>query len=215
MYGNYSRDGMKNKRYSMSFTTASLLRTESVTLATVYLDLRDWTLVREKVASENLLQARTLNTSRRFCSEIISRLKTLSDAEIGFLTKGTFSDQGYILWLAICRRYEFIADFAVEVLRERFCSLKTDLHQEDYDAFFNLKSEWHPELDSLSPATRKKLRQVLFKMLRESDFLSKDMTIKAAMLSPEILEVLSLRNHQDTQFFPAFDGAVKRGTVGE
>ncbi len=199
----------------MSFTTASLLRMESVTLATVYLDLRDWKLVREKVVSENLLQARTLNTSRRFCSEIISRLKTLSDAELEFLIKGSFSDQGYILWLAICRRYKFIADFAVEVLRERFCSLKTDLHQEDYEVFFHLKSEWHPELEALRPATRKKLRQVLFKILREVDFLNKDKTIKAAMLSHDILEILSLKNYLDIQFFPIFNGAMKRGSVGE
>lgn len=206
---------MKSEKYSMSFTTASLLRMESVALAAVYLDLRDWKIVREKVVSENLLQARTLNTSQRFCSEIVSRLKTLSDAELEFLVKGIFSDQGYILWLAVCRRYKFIADFAVEVLRERFCSLKTDLHLEDYEAFFHLKSEWHPELDTLTPATSKKLRQVLFKILREVDFLNEDKTIKAAMLSPEILEVFSLRDYLDIQFFPIFDRTLRRGDVGE
>jgi len=206
---------MQNKRYSMSFTTASLLHMESVSLATVYLALNDWKIVREKVVSENLLQARTLNTSQRFCSEIVSRLKTLNDAEIELLVRGTSSDQGYILWLAVCRRYKFIAEFAVEVLRERFCSLKTDLHQENYDAFFHLKSEWHQELDDLRPTTRKKLRQVLFKMLREVDFLSGDNTINAAMLSPQFLDILSLKNYQDIQFFPVFDKSLRRKNVGK
>jgi len=206
---------MKNKRYSMSFTTGSLFYKESLILATLYLESNDWKVVREKVVSGNVLQARTLNTLQRVCREIISRLKTLSAHELALLINTNPLDQGYLLWLALCRRYEFLADFAVEVLRERFISLKTDLHIEDYEIFFNRKSEWHPELNEIRPATRKKLRQVLFKILREVDLLGSDNTIKAALLSPRLAEIIVSGNCQEIQLFPIFDVSLRSDEVGK
>ena len=196
---------MKPERYSLSFTTGSLFHRESVELAALFLNLGDWNAVRGKVISGNLLQARTLNTLKRVCREIISRLKTLDPRQIDLLVHGSVQEQGYLLWIAVCRRYQFIADFAVEVIRERYISLKMDLHYEDFDSFFNRKSEWHPELDEIRPATRNKLRQVLFKILREADLLTTDNTIHAAMLSPRLLEVIPRGSHQDILIFPVFE----------
>ena len=156
----------------MSFTTGSLFHCESVKLAALYLELGDWNAVRDKVISNNLLQTRTLNTLKRVCREVISRLKTLSIEELDFLVEVNPQEQGYLLWLATCRQYRFIADFAIEVLRERYITLKTDVNHEDFDSFFNRKSEWHTELDVIQPTTRNKLRQVLFRILREAGLLA-------------------------------------------
>lgn len=69
---------MSNDRYSMSFTTGSLFYRESVNMAKLYLDLGDWGSVRDKVIAENLLQARAINSLKRVCNEIVSRLKTMN-----------------------------------------------------------------------------------------------------------------------------------------
>ena len=161
----------------------------------------------KRCLAENLLQARTLNTLKRVCREVISRLKTLDARELDLLVATNPREQGYLLWLAVCRRYRFIAEFAVEVMRERFITFKTDLTHADFDTFFNGKSEWYVELAQLRSTTRKKLRQVLFKILREADLLSANNTIKAAMLSPGLVEVISQGNRQDVFFFPAFESA--------
>ncbi len=200
---------MNNDRYSMSFTTGSLFHHESVKLTQLYLELKDWNAVRDKVLSENLLQARTRNTSKRVCSEIISRLKNLSFNVLGLLVEANPQEQGYLLWLAFCRRYRFVADFAIEVLRERYITLKTDLSYEDFDSFFNKKSEWHPELDEIRPDTRIKLRQILFKILREAELLSTNNMINAAMLSPRILRSITDGNRRDILFFPAFESDLR------
>jgi len=200
---------MSNDRYIMSFSTGGLFHRESVKLVELYLDLYDWESVRDKVIAENLLQTRTLNTLKRVCREIGSRLKTLSQSELEFFVEGNHHEQAYILWLAICRRYRFIADFAIEVLRERFITLKTDLNYEDFDSFFNRKSEWHMELDEITPATRGKLRQVLFKMLREADLLTANNIINAAMLSPRLLELIHQGSRRDVLFFPVFESDLK------
>ena len=196
---------MKNDRYSMSFTTGSLFYRESVRLAMLFVDLNDWNVVRNTVIADNVLQTRTLNTSKRFCREIISRLKTLSGQELELLVNGTSQEQAYILWVAICRRYTFIGDFAVEVIRERFISLKVDLNYEDFEAFIHKKSESHSEIDSIQPSTRSKLRQVLFKMLREAELLTVNNIINAALLSSRLVRVIVKHQRQDLLFFPMFE----------
>ena len=200
---------MSNNRYCMSFTTGSLFPCESVKLAILYLEFDDWDKVRDKVIAENLLQTRTLNTLKRICREILSRLRTLSRSELEFIVEGTHQEQAYLLWLAVCRRYQFIADFSVEVLRERYITLKSDLNYEDFDSFFNRKSEWHLELDEIQPTTRSKLRQVLFKMLRDADLLTSNNMINAAMLSPRLLDLISHGSCRDILYFPIFESDLK------
>jgi hypothetical protein len=193
----------------MSFTTGGLFHRESVQLAALYLSLGDWDSVRDKVITKNLLQSRTLNTLTRVCREIISRLKTLSPDELKFLIEGSHQEQAHLLWLAVCRRYRFIADFAVEVLHERYITLKTDLAYEDFDSFFNKKSEWHSELEDIRPATRSKLRQVLFKILREADLVASNNMINATLLSPRLLEAIRQSSPRDIMCFPVFESDLK------
>jgi hypothetical protein len=133
----------------------------------------------------------------------------LSLSELNFLVQGSHQEQAYLLWLAVCRRYRFIAYFAIEVIRERYFTLKSDLTREDFDSFFNRKSEWHLELDKITPATRSKLRQVLFKILRESDLLTANNIIQAAMLSPRLMELIKQDGGTDVLYFPIFESDVK------
>lgn len=201
---------MNNDRYNMSFTAGSLFHGESVNIAKLYLDHGDWNVVRDMVIADNLLQARTLSTLKRICREILSRIQTLSHDTLEFFVEGNSQEQGYLLWLAICRRYNFIADFAVEVLRERYISLKADVTYEDFDSFFNRKSEWHCELDDLAQTTREKLRQILFKMLRQADLLAVNNTINAAMLSPRLLELILQGDRRDILYFPVNESYLRR-----
>lgn len=196
---------MNNNRYSLSFTSATLLYRESITVAELFFELKDWSKVRTAVIADNLLQVRTQNTSQRFCSEITSRLKKLTLQELELLVQGTSKEQVHLLWVALCRRYTLIGDFAVEIIRERFISLKVDLNTEDFEAFIHKKSERHDELATINPTTRNKLRQVLFKMLREADLIRADNTINAVLLSPRLVKLIAQHQRQDLLFFPVFE----------
>ena len=191
--------------YKLSFTAAPLLQQESVKLAELFLECKDWDMVRDEVLSKNLLQARTQSSLRRICQEVIPRLGTLSQDELDLLVQGSSQEQVQLLWVAVCRQYRFVAEFAVEVLRERYLSMKGDVQLVDFDSFFNQKSEWHPELENLSFSTRNKLRQVLFRIMREADLLARNNTINAVMLSPRVVDVLSRNNPRDLSFFPMPD----------
>lgn len=208
-----TRPQMPQARYSVSFTTGALYLRESISVTELYLQTHNWKDTRDQVISENLLQARTRNTLNRVCREIVSRLRTLSDSELSFLPIATFQDQRYLLWVAFCRRYRLVADFAVEVLHERYLSLQIDLNPTDFDAFFNRKAEWHPELDQVRAATRNKLRQVVFKVLRDAELLTAENQIIQAHPSAPLAELLSRANRRDLLLFPSPEiGAVGAGS---
>lgn len=192
----------------MSFTAGALLQSESVTIAKLYLELGSWNEVKDKAITNNVLQSRAVSTLKRISYEIISRLSTLTSEELILLVNSSQKDQAYLIWMAVCRHHKFIADFATEVLRERFITFKPDLQYSDFDVFFNRKCDWHSELDGLSISTKKKLRQVLFKMLREADFLDGKNNIQATILSPRLLDVIERSGGRDIMYFTVSEDAV-------
>ena len=194
--------------YSMSFSTGTLFRQPSILIAKLYAELGDWSAIRTKVLKNNLLQSRTNNTANRVCSEIISRLKGLTPDQMLILTDGFPKDQGYILWAAVCKRYRFIHDFAVEVVHEKFLSMDLQLTHGDYDVFFNQKAEWHAEIVRIKASTRNKLRQVVFKMLRECELLSKGQMIIPTLLSPAMRQCIQDDPDLTLAIFPVEDRKV-------
>jgi len=64
------------------------------------------------------------------------------------------------------------------------------LSDQDYTVFFDTKAEWHEELENLKDSTKKKLKQVLFRTLREAEITSSDNIIIPSILSKRIAQVL-------------------------
>lgn len=188
--------------YSFSFTTGSLFFQESVEVATLFLRLRNWTSVRDAVLTDNLLHFKTTNSLKRVYREVASRLKLLCEAELNLLVCGTAQEQAHVLWIAVCRRYQLIADFAREVVRERYINFKTTLDHGDFDVFFNRKAEWHSELDRVADTTRVKGRQIVFKMLKEVGLLTFDCYINSTILSARLLQSLPAQRREDVFWFP-------------
>jgi hypothetical protein len=201
---------MTFKTYRLSFTTGSLLRQESLQLAQAYLQNPDWKHVRTVTLAQNLLQMRTLKSAQRVCSEIISRLKTLNTSQLALLVQTDQRNQNYLLWLALCRRYPLIADFATEVLREKFITLKGELHPADFELFFGRKAEWHQELEQVKAVTRRKACQTLLRTLREADLLSIRGGIRPALPEQTILTAIYQDNPADLLVFPIFEADIKR-----
>ena len=106
-----------SSRYALSFTSGGLLSNEAAVLGPVYGEYRDWNRVRDRAVAENLLQTRTRSASVRTVREVIKRLSTLTDREVMMLTEVTAAERGHLMLAAACRRYEFIGEFAEEVLR--------------------------------------------------------------------------------------------------
>jgi BrxA len=190
------------RRYALSFTTGALLAREAALLAPVYIEQRDWEQVRARAVKDNLLQARTHRTGVRLASETVQRISALADCEVDLLIEATTSERAHLMWAAACRRYEFIGDFAEEVVRERFLLLAPTLDYQDFDGFVRAKTLWHEELAKLKESTVQRLRSNVFKMLREAELLSKAGAIMPAVLSERVSAVLSAHSPSDLRFFP-------------
>ena len=199
-------------RYALSFTTGALLAREGALLAPAYIEQRDWERVRDEAVGSNLLQSRTYSTGVRLVRETVKRLSTLSDDEVALLVEATASERAHLMWVAACRRYELIGEFAEEVLRERYLTLASTLGYEDFDSFVRTKALWHEELVAIKESTLQKLRSNVFKMLQEADLLSPAGHILPVVLSERVVARLSGRKLSDLRFFPT-QTATEQGTA--
>jgi len=187
-----------------------LYYSESLLLLELYEQTKNWDDVYTFALEKNTLQYRVSSTAKRVLKEITSRLKTLTEQELLLLRNGSPSEQKYLLWLSICRRYSFIRDFAVEVIRERFLTLKYDLPIEEFESFYNAKEQWHKELEKITDSSRYKQRTVVYKMLREADIIDSNRFILPAILSNDLISVISKHNPDDLMIFPISDIDLQR-----
>jgi hypothetical protein len=193
---------MKTDQYKLSFTGAGLSISGSIKIAEVYLQIKDWDAVKEKVKTENLLQARTQSSGQRTFQELAPRLQQLTAEQLELLVEGNHQEQKQILWFAVCSRYAYIREFAIEVVHEKYQSLDYELTEFNYDAFFNRKADWHDELDRLRETTKTKIKTVLFRMLREAGLISKDHVIIPTVLSSRMVELLAPDSPARLHIFP-------------
>lgn len=193
---------MKTDQYKLSFTGAGLSISGSIKIAQVYLQIKDWDAVKEKVKTENLLQARTQSSVQRTFQELAPRLQQLTAEQLELLVEGNHQEQKQILWFAVCSRYAYIREFAIEVVHEKYQSLDYELTEFNYAAFFNRKADWHDELDRLRETTKTKIKTVLFRMLREAGLISKDHVIIPTVLSSRMIELLAPDSPARLHIFP-------------
>ena len=189
-------------RYRLSFSVGGLFLQGASIGAGLYLELRDWRAVRAAIDADNLLQARTVASAKRVGRELVQRLAELTDDELRLLLDATAAERGHLMWVAACRRYVLIGEFAEEVVRERFLLFARSLAPEHFESFVRAKSMWHEELSSLTDPTLRKLRTTVFLMLREAGLLSESGEILASVLSPRVTRELQKRVPSDGRFFP-------------
>ena len=199
-----STTSQKHDRYALSFTSGALLTREAVIAVPLFLEVRDWNTVRDRLRAENLLQARTASSGFRLAREVAQRLAVLTDAELDLLQDASPSERGHLMWIAACRRYAFIGDFAEEVVRERFILLTPTLGYDDFDSFVHGKALWHPELAEVKDSTMQKLRSTVFRMLTEAGLLIGDEIVHAP-LSERVRDALDAQVQSDVRFLPARD----------
>ena len=127
----------------------------------------------------------------------------MNEEELSYLVEDADRpDQQALLWLATCRAYRFVREFATEVIHDRFLSFKLELPLESFDVLFEAKAEWDEGLNGISATTRAKLRQVLFRMMREANVITPESRILAAYVSPQLAAMLARNCPSDLDLFP-------------
>ena len=170
------------KKYKIGFTRPALLR-ETVLVAQIYCEQANWDCTKRVLLSENLLQARTQRSGDILFSEVQSRLKLLSTDQISVLAADHTADVSQLVWIILCKRHSFIADFTLEVMIHAVSAGREGVDYDDYGYFFNSKTDWHPELEAVSDKTRSNARQALFQMMRQCNLINEGNQFIPQMIS--------------------------------
>lgn len=192
-----------DKSYKMSFVVGGLFLNESIDVARLHDPSEQWDATLLRAFDEGITSLPKAASRRRTLREIVNRISTLNETELEFFAEvADRADQQALLWLAVCREYRFVREFATEVIGERFLSLQLNLPLESFDTFFAAKAEWNDGLVAISPATRSKLRQVLFRIMREAGVITRDSRILAGHISPRLKALVEEHSPTDLLLFP-------------
>ena len=119
------------------------------------------------------------------------------------MVESDLTSQKQIAFLSVCKAHPFIRDFVVEVLREKLLIFDDELTDGEYISFYRRKNEVHPEMDSLTMITQKKVRQVTLKILEQAGIID-DINLK--QIQPQIIseKVVQAIAFQDRQWLKIF-----------
>ena len=191
------------KSYTFGITAAAFLYRDSVLLAQLYLEHRNWDLVKDTIFNDNLLQIRTLAAQKRIYSEAYTRVKQLSDEAMEILATGIRDEQCQIIWYAICMKYDFVREFALEVLAEKVIRQEFEITVADFNLYFNTKADIYEKLADISEGSRKKLQTNLFRMLVSSGITDSDMILRLMIVSPRVRELIISEGILSPTIFPS------------
>ena len=174
-------------------------------LARIYREKTNWTETVQTALDENLLQRNTLASRRRILREVRQRLVTLHDSTIAGFPEASPEEKRAIALLAVCKCYPFVFSFIRDVLREKLAVFDNELTLSDFHSFWNALSVKHPELDEITVNSRKKLRQVLFRILAEAGLLksTRNPVITPIFLTPVLEGILRTEGPQFREAFLA------------
>ena len=192
----------KRIKYRLSFGTGNAYLNESNLILKKYLENKNWRETEKYSIENNILQTNTLSSEKRIFREISLRLRSLSLEEQEFFIRSNYVDQSILIWISICRTYKFIGDFASMIISEKFNTYQVELNYNDFNYFYEQQKVLHKELNLLKDSTRKKLRQVIFRIMKDLNMLSQTNEITPLLPSIDLREISSLTRKDLKLFLP-------------
>lgn len=192
-----------SKSYRMSFSVGGLMVNESIALVRHCNINESWAVARDRLMGQGISSFPKLASRTRILKEVFDRIQHLSVAEREYLLEDADrTEQLALIWLAICRTYRFVREFAVEVIHERYQSWRLTLGHESFDRFLAEKADIDPAIAKLSSSTCAKLRQVLFRILHEAGILGDEDRIQPIWLSARVKTLIAEEDPKDLLIFP-------------
>ena len=162
-----------SQKYKLSFTSVPLRLIEMVKIAkyAVENDITDFSLVKDSGIVYGSLKNSTL---KRHFRELRNRLEKLTPDQLQILINGDLNSQKQVAFLAVCKYYDFIRDFAIDVIRDKSLVYDYKINESDYNSFINNRIHFHPELEMFKDSTMKKAKQVAYQPpFPESEYLDR------------------------------------------
>lgn len=201
----------KQSKYSLAFTAASLRLNDMVKVAEIVIEkgMTDLRQIREIGVVFNSGKAQT---SDREFREIRKRLEYLTPDQMDILANGSLVSQKQIAFLAVCKHYDIIRDFAVDVILDKTMVYNYQINESDFNSFINSRIQTHPELETFSDSTLKKAKQVLFHILEQAGIINNavEKIIQPQLLHPRLVKAIAEDDPSWLRIFMMSDRDIKQ-----
>ena len=159
-----------------------------------------------QIAAENLFQYPTEKSITRMAKACVKRLQAMEDADLihAIATQPTEIAKQICLY-AMMKQSRLVWEFMLTVIGEKYRSKDSSFGRIDLNTYFIRLQEQDDTVASWSEGTITKLKQVLAKILVETEYLD---DIRADHLNPLYLHPILLnefRSHGDLAVLPAFN----------
>ena len=159
-----------------------------------------------QITAENLFQYPTEKSIARMAKACIKRLQAMEDADLihAIATQPTEIAKQICLY-AMMKQSRLVWEFMLTVIGEKYRSKDSSFGRIDLNTYFIRLQEQDDTVASWSEGTITKLKQVLAKILVETEYLD---DVRANHLNPVYLHPIlenAIRSHGDLAVLPAFN----------
>jgi|APSaa5957512622_1039677.scaffolds.fasta_scaffold118170_2 hypothetical protein len=182
----------KTTRYNASIVAASLLINDSRKIAELILQKpskEEWS---KALLSENILQKRSPLTIKKQAKVIRNRLELMTIDYCELINKGSQNLIKQALLAATVKQSHLLGDFIQQVVIRNHKSLKKVVTDIDWNRFMLNCANVDPSIENWAESTKKKIRQIIFKILEEAHYINstKDKKITPVIIEPKLLAYL-------------------------
>jgi len=184
-------------KYSGDIVAGSLLIPESRKIATLLLikvSQKDWL---QAINIENILQKRSPLSARRQANLIRKRLLTMTPELWRMVVDGTSEVATQAVLAATVKDSRLLGDFMQKTVHEKWQMFEKKLSLPDFNNYFDTCSQIDPRILEWSDTTKKKVREVIIRILSESGYLSstKSLDLMPVSIHPDVAAYL--RSHKE------------------
>ena len=159
-----------------------------------------------QITTDNLFQYPTEKSIARMAKACIKRLQAMEDADLVYAiaTQPTEIAKQICLY-AMMKQSRLVWEFMLTVIGEKYRSKDSSFGRIDLNTYFIRLQEQDDTVASWSEGTITKLKQVLAKILVETEYLD---DVRADHLNPVYLHPIlenAIRSHGDLAVLPAFN----------
>lgn len=159
-----------------------------------------------QIVTENLFQYPTEKSITRMAKACVKRLQVMKDADLihAIATQPTEIAKQICLY-ALMKQSRLVWEFMLTVIGEKYRSKDSYFGRIDLNTYFIRLQEQDDTVASWSEGTITKLKQVLAKILVETEYLD---DVRADHLNPVYLHPIlenAIRSHGDLAVLPAFN----------
>jgi hypothetical protein len=178
--------------YNAEISAGSLMIRESRVIAKLLLEGADEKKWYEAIFVKNLLQKKSPSTARRQTTLLKKRLELMPPEVWKMVVAGTKEVAIQALLAAAIKHSHLLGDFMDKVVRQHRKSFNDQLSNRDWEHFFNECEHRDPSVSRWSESTRKKLGQVVFRILAEAKYIDNTRSLKLIPVSvfPEVNSLL-------------------------